>query len=62
MAALSLDSLPGRATEYGDTVPTFAELPPGGEYEYLTEGTFYLTESDGKWKLEEDGSFTRTVE
>jgi len=62
MAALSLDSLPGRADEYGDSVPTFAELPHGGEYEYLAEGTFYLTESDGKWKLEEDGSFTRVVE
>jgi hypothetical protein len=61
MAALSLDSLPGRAAEYGDSVPTFAELPHGGEYEYLTEGTFYLTETEGKWKLEEDGSFTKVV-
>jgi hypothetical protein len=62
MAALSLDSLPGRADEYSDSVPTFAELPHGGEYEYLSEGTFYLTESEGKWELEDDGSFTRMVE
>ena len=38
---------------------SYESLPGGGEYEYLGEGTFYSGEGIGKWKLEENGSFTK---
>ena len=59
MAKLSLDALPGRDVKSETTVPSYESLPPGGEYEYLTEGTFYTGSGIGKWKLEEDGTFTK---
>ena len=59
MAKLSLAELPGRETDSKTTVSSYESLPPGGDYEYLTEGTFYTGSSVGKWKLEEDGTFTK---
>ena len=59
MAKLSLDTLPGREVKSETTVPSYESLPPGGDYEYLTEGTFYTGSGIGKWKLEEDGTFTK---
>ena len=59
MAKLSLDTLPGRDINAQKTVPSYESLPPGGDYEYLNEGTFYIGSSLGRWKLNEDGSFTK---
>ena len=59
MAKLSLDTLPGRGVISETTVPSYESLPPGGDYEYLTEGTFYSGLGIGKWKLEENGTFTK---
>ena len=59
MAKLSLDALPGRNVKPETTVPSYESLPPGGEYEYQSEGTFYTGSGIGKWKLEEDGTFTK---
>ena len=59
MAKLSLDTLPGREVKTETSVSSYESLPPGGDYEYLTEGTFYTGSGVGKWKLEEDGTFTK---
>ena len=59
MAKLSLDTLPGNSNAQPQSVPNYESLPGGGEYEYITEGTFYSGEGIGRWKLEEDGSFTK---
>jgi len=59
MAKLSLSSLPGNMKPQPEKVSSFELLPGGGEYEYLEEGTYYSGEQIGKWKLEEDGSFTK---
>jgi len=58
MAKLSLDSLPGNNTQV-ESVASYESLPGGGDYEYIAEGTFYSGEDIGRWKLEEDGSFTK---
>ena len=58
ISKLSLDNLPGRKDPQPQSVPSFENLPSGGEYVYLAEGTFYSGESCGRWLLEEDGSFT----
>ena len=59
MAKLSLDNLPGRNENIATTVASYESLPHGGEYEYLSEGTFYSGSNIGRWKLEDDGSFTK---
>ena len=59
MAKLSLSNLPGRIDAQPQSVPNYESLPGGGEYEYLTEGTFYFGEGIGRWRLEDDGSFTK---
>jgi len=59
MAALSLDTLPRTSASSIETVDSYESLPGGGEYEYLGEGTFYSGEGIGRWKLEENGSFTK---
>ena len=59
MEKLSLDALPGRADAQLQSVPNYESLPGGGEYEYLSEGTFYSGDEIGRWKLEDDGSFSK---
>ena len=59
MAKLSVNTLPGRQDTTQQVVPSYESLPPGGDYEYLTEGTFYSGNAIGRWKLESDGSFTK---
>ena len=59
MSKLSLDSLPGKTNPQPEKVASFEDLPGGGEYEYLGEGTFYSGENIGRWKLEDDGTFTK---
>ena len=41
------------------TVEDYTQLPGGGDYEYLPEGTFYTGEQCGRWRLNEDKSFTK---
>lgn len=53
MAALGV---PETAVE---RVEGYAQLPGGGEYEYTAEGTFYVGQTCGRWRLNEDKSFTR---
>mgnify|MGYP001315832722 CR=1 FL=1 len=52
-------TLPGNQNTAKTTVPSYESLPAGGDYEYLNEGTFYTGNGIGKWKLEDDGSFTK---
>ena len=59
MAKLSLDNLPGRGKTIEERIPSYESLPPGGDYEYLAEGTFYLGDGIGRWKLNDDGSFSK---
>ena len=59
MAKLSLDTLPGKQEHKPQTVESYESLPPGGDYEYLSDGTFYSGVGIGRWKLEQDGSFTK---
>ena len=59
MAKLSLDTLPGKQETKAQTVGSYESLPPGGDYEYLSDGTFYGGVGIGRWKLEQDGSFTK---
>ena len=42
-----------------ERVEDYAQLPGGGEYEYTAEGTFYVGETCGRWRLNDDKSFTR---
>ena len=59
MEKLSIDTLPGRTDAQPQSVPNYESLPGGGEYEYLSEGTFYSGDEIGRWKLEDDGSFSK---
>ena len=59
MAKLSLSSLPGNMKQQPEKALSFESLPGGGEYEYLEEGTYYSGENIGRWKLNDDGSFTK---
>ena len=45
-----------------ERVEGYAQLPGGGEYEYTAEGTFYVGETCGRWRLNDDKSFTRLPE
>jgi len=40
-------------------VDSYQNLPGGGEYIYSTEQTLYTGKGIGKWRLENDGSFTK---
>ena len=42
-----------------ERVEGYAQLPGGGEYEYTGEGTFYVGQTCGRWRLNDDKSFTR---
>ena len=42
-----------------ERVEDYAQLPGGGEYEYTAEGTFYVGETCGRWRLNDDKSFIR---
>ena len=59
MAKLSLSSLPGNMKQQPEKALSFESLPGGGEYVYLEEGTYYSGENIGRWKLDDDGSFTK---
>ncbi len=56
----ALDAL--TPTKEVERVGSWEELPSGGEYEYTTEGTFYVGEECGRWKLLDDGQFEKLEE
>ena len=43
-------------------VEDYSKLPGGGEYEYTAEGTYYVGSTCGRWKLNEDKSFTKIAD
>lgn len=44
-------------------VDDYSQLPGGGAYEYTADGTFYVGEEPvGKWRLNEDKSFTKLTD
>ena len=59
MAALGVPATPVAAEE---RVADYSQLPGGGDYEYTAEGTFYVGETCGRWRLNEDKSFTKLNE
>lgn len=53
----ALDALtPAKEVE---RVSSWEELPAGGDYDYTADGTFYVGEKCGRWKLLEDGQFEK---
>jgi len=60
MAAQHMDAL-GIPTHHNEkvTVSDYTQLPGGGTYEYGSEDTFYVGEQCGRWRLNEDKSFTK---
>lgn len=64
MAAKYMEALgvPSPPTDSQARVEDYSQLPGGGEYEYTPEGTFYVGDACGRWKLNEDKSFTRLSE
>ncbi len=42
-----------------ERVADYSQLPGGGEYEYTAEGTFYVGATCGRWRLNDDKSFTK---
>jgi len=53
----ALDSL--TPTIEVERVGSWESLPAGGDYDYTTEGTFYVGETCGRWKLLDDGQFEK---
>lgn len=42
-----------------ERVEDYSKLPGGGDYEYTADGTYYVGPTCGRWRLNEDKSFTR---
>ena len=40
-------------------VEDYSKLPGGGDYEYTADGTYYVGPTCGRWRLNDDKSFTR---
>ena len=55
----ALDSLSPNEELVPERVATWNDLPSGGDYDYTGEGTFYVGEKCGRWKLLEDGQFEK---
>ena len=53
MAALGLPSV------VEERVEDYSKLPGGGDYEYTADGTYYVGPTCGRWRLNDDKSFTR---
>ena len=60
-AAKYMDALGGNSPA-PNHVEDYSKLPGGGEYEYTAEGTYYVGPTCGRWKLNEDKSFTQIDE
>ena len=53
----ALDALtPSKEVE---RVASWEDLPAGGDYDYTADGTFYVGEDCGRWKLLDDGQFEK---
>ena len=59
MAALGV---PAQASATEERVLDYSQLPGGGDYEYTAEGTFYVGETCGRWRLNDDKSFTKLID
>ena len=59
IAKLSIQNVDNTQDHEMQKVPSYESLPGGGNYEYISEGTFYTGEGIGRWKLEADGSFSK---
>lgn len=46
-------------TKETERVESWEKLPSGGDYDYTAEGTFYVGEECGRWKLLDDGQFEK---
>ena len=46
-------------TKETERVESWEKLPAGGDYDYTTEGTFYVGQECGRWKLLDDGQFEK---
>ena len=44
-----------------ERVASWENLPAGGEYDYTADGTFYVGDACGRWKLLEDGQFEKVA-
>jgi len=56
MAALGV---PAGTAVAEERVTDYSQLPGGGDYEYTAEATYYVGETCGRWRLNEDKSFTK---
>ncbi|MGB1955289.1 MAG: hypothetical protein ACPHUK_06800, partial [Candidatus Poseidoniaceae archaeon] len=55
----ALDNLSPIQEQLPERVASWNDLPSGGEYDYTGEGTYYVGEKCGRWKLLEDGQFEK---
>jgi hypothetical protein len=55
----ALDNLSSNEEQVPERVASWNDLPSGGDYDYTGEGTFYVGEKCGRWKLLEDGQFEK---
>ena len=53
---------PSTDGEEETTVSDYSKLPGGGEYEYTADATYYVGETCGRWRLNEDKSFTKIID
>ena len=44
-----------------ERVASWENLPAGGEYDYTADGTFYVGDEIGRWKLLDDGQFEKVA-
>ena len=44
-----------------ERVASWEDLPAGGEYDYTADGTFYVGDACGRWKLLDDGQFEKVA-
>ncbi|RPG79022.1 MAG: hypothetical protein CBC77_003740 [Euryarchaeota archaeon TMED117] len=55
----ALDNFSPIEEQVPERVASWNDLPSGGDYDYTGEGTFYVGEKCGRWKLLEDGQFEK---
>jgi hypothetical protein len=46
-------------TKEVERVSSWEDLPAGGDYDYTADGTFYVGNDCGRWKLLDDGQFEK---
>ena len=58
-AFTEVDSIDTHVGTTANRVETWESLPSDGEYEYRDDGTWYVSRSNGEWKQDSDGGFTK---